>query len=392
MTRLHGEFSGWILEVGCPLTPQPIRLLLARDHRSGYSETAIGWSDLQSLTRVGDQIECHGSAGAVEGKYRLTVAGDAIQGTFSMEQPFAGTFPVSGHVSAPQQIITTVAEAVDSRAPYLPVVREVASLPGYTVYRPNDDAQHPVVIWGNGGGSLSNEGALTFLTQLAAAGFVVIAPGDPSARAVAVMNDASTNVLRSAIDWAADNSEAFADGSSIAVMGHSMGGVQSWAAAAHPAVKSLACWNGSSGPGSHLPQVVQAVGIPTMIVTGGPTDGAHSSSMKDFGAIASGVPAVLIENRISGHGGLFHGTNDREAVRAGAAPGNQELEVIASVLAIRWLNLTLRGDTGSARYFLGDAPVIDGLHGWNVWQHRDFGALVQGVADQTAHESSSTRS
>lgn len=362
----------WTLDVQCPLTPLPVRIQLADDRRSGFSETMIGWVPLEVLTQADGGVECSGAIGGVEGTLRLKFDGDGVSGTFTMEQPFRGTFPLSGGIAPRVVEITTVGEAVDARAPYLPVLREPSPLLGYTLYRPADDLPRPVVVWGNGGGSRSNEGALTFLTQIAAAGFIVIAPGVPSARSMAVGNDASPSVLDAAIEWAVASPEPYIDGSLIAVMGHSMGAVQTWQAARNPAVRSIASWNGSSAPGGHDSDVVDTVDIPTMIVTGGKIDGAHSSSMRDFEAMSVGADAVIIENNLAGHGGIFHGTNDRAATLAGVAPIDQELEVIASVLAIRWLNLTLRGDNESGGYFLGAAPQIEGLRGWKVLAQKGF--------------------
>lgn len=370
--------GGWTLDLQCPLTPQPVRVQLAQDRRSGFSETKIGWAPMEALTWTDDGIDFSGAIGGVEGAVRLRFIGDEVAGRFTMQQPFAGTFPVSGRATPRVSSITTVAEAVDSRAPYLPVLREPAPLAGYTLYRPADDRPRPVVVWANGGGSRSNEGALPFLTQIAAAGFVVIAPGEPSARSMAVGNDASPSILDAAIAWACSSPEPYIENSLISVMGHSMGGVQTWRAASHPAVRSIASWNGSSSPGGHAPEVVEKVDVPTLIVTGGQTDGAHSSSIRDFEAMSADTKAVLIENDLAGHGGIFQGTNDRAATLAGAAPIDQELEVIASVLAVRWLNLTLRGDDESARYFSGAAPQIDGLRGWKVLSQRGFGSTVVG--------------
>jgi hypothetical protein len=99
---------------------------------------------------------------------------------------------------------------------------------------------------------------------------------------------------------------------------------------------------------------------------GGPTDGATSPSLLDFAAFSADVPLVHVENDASGHAGMFHGINDPAAVASGAAHRGQELEVIASVLAIRWLNFTLLGDRGSADYFDGASSTLAGIPSWHV--------------------------
>lgn len=366
MVALNGNFLAWELRIDCPLTPKPVRIQLDTSRGVGYSEATIGWTPVADYSTSASVARFLAVAGSVEGRFTLDISADQVTGEFVMSSPFAGTFPVTGVACAIVDSISLTAEAVDTRSPYHPVVREAAPLTGHTLYRPADGSQHPVVVWGNGGGSLSNEHALTFLCQVAAAGFAIVAPGDPTNRSGAVMNDSRPDVLRQAINWAASGTSPHLDSSAIAVMGHSMGGVQSWTAAAHPAVSSHACWNGSSGPASHLPAVVAAVTVPTMIVTGGPTDPATAPSLDDFSARSDRAPVIHIDNHLAGHAGIFHGTNDPAAVRAGATHAGQEIEVVASVLAVRWLNFTLRRDEESASYFLGDRNTISGLTGWRV--------------------------
>ena len=96
-----------------------------------------------------------------------------------------------------------------SREPttYYDVVREAApGLPGWTVYRPANltsgiKGKLPIVVWSNGACTISNDGYVYFLTQIAAQGFVVVAFGAPGEHA-SPNGIAVADRLTTAIDWA----------------------------------------------------------------------------------------------------------------------------------------------------------------------------------------------
>ena len=81
----------------------------------------------------------------------------------------------------------------------------------------------------------------------------------------------------------------------------------------------------------------QTLETPTIYILGGPKDIAYPNGMDDFTRIAH-VP-VAVANLPVGHGGTFLEPN------GGAA---------ASV-AVSWLDWQLRGDTTSARRFVGES-------------------------------------
>ena len=257
---------------------------------------------------------------------------------------------------------------------YHPVIRERAPFPGYTVYRPAEPGRYPLVVWGNGGARNSNEEFQTFLSQVAAHGFVIIAIGELDARFCPPLGEPDPAKITWVIDWLIDDTE---DGegaelrhqieaSKVAVMGQSAGAAQAWGAAAHPAVSSMASWNGGSAIGAQDRDWTGAAHAPVLIVSGGPHDFASKWSRADYDALPSNVPAVFVEHLGAGHIGLFHGTNDPQAALAGATVIGQEVEVQASTLAVHWLDYTLNGNKEAGRYFLGDDAWINRMWFWHA--------------------------
>jgi dienelactone hydrolase len=251
---------------------------------------------------------------------------------------------------------------------YFPTIREAAGLSGYTVYRPVGVPKWyklPVVVWANGGCRLSNEEFQTFLGQIAAHGFYIIAVGALDARFATPMGPGPDPAyLTKAIDWITAKSNPLdirrdLDTAKIAVMGQSCGGIQALKAGGDPRVKSVVAWSGSSGLGPKGlgavdEAVLDALHTPTMWVTGGTTDVAYLGAHNDYAAIPESVPAVLADNSVSGHTGIYHGNTDAVAAVAGMAAVDQAVEVQGSTLAVQWLDYTLNGNTDAASYFLDE--------------------------------------
>jgi hypothetical protein len=249
---------------------------------------------------------------------------------------------------------------------------EVPSLPHHVVYRPKDlgglgRQKLGVVAWGNGGCSEDGASSRFHLLELASHGYLVIAsgrilsgPGAPPREprpaappAAGAIPPPRTQVsdLTEAIDWAlAENKRSGGpyfgriDPSLVAYSGWSCGGLQALAVAKDPRVKTMVLHNTgvfNEGRGSITgldvkKDVLQTLHTPTIYILGGPTDIAYANGMDDFNRIAH-VP-VAVANLPVGHGGTFNQPN------GGAA---------ASV-AVSWLDWQLRGDTKSAKRFVGD--------------------------------------
>jgi len=247
---------------------------------------------------------------------------------------------------------------------------EVASLPHHVVYRPNDLAglggtKLGVVAWGNGGCSDDGASSRFHLLEIASHGYLVIAsgrilsgpdappreprPATPQGQLPPPRTQVSE--LTEAVDWAlAENQRTGSpyfgriDAAQIAYSGWSCGGVQALQVAKDPRVKTLVIHNSgvlNNGPTTMTgmsvgKEVLQTLHTPVIYIEGGPTDIAYENGMDDFKRIAH-VPAA-IANLPVGHGGTFNEPN------GGAA---------ASV-AVSWLNWQLRGDTQSAKRFVGE--------------------------------------
>jgi hypothetical protein len=82
--------------------------------------------------------------------------------------------------------------------------------------------------------------------------------------------------------------------------------------------------------------VLQTLHTPVIYILGGPTDIAYANGMDDVKRIAH-VP-VAVANLPVGHGGTF----------------NQPDGGAAASVAVSWLDWQLRGDTKSAKRFVGD--------------------------------------
>jgi len=248
---------------------------------------------------------------------------------------------------------------------------EVASLPRHVIYRPRDMAalgntKLGVVAWGNGGCSDDGASSRFHLLEIASHGYLAIAsgrilsgPGAPPreprpAAPAGQIAPPRTQVsdLSDAIDWAlAENRRSGSpyfgriDPGQVAYSGWSCGGLQALQVAKDPRVKTLVIHNSgvlNDGPNSTIPgmnvgkEVLQTLRTPVIYIQGGPTDIAYANGMDDFTRITH-VP-VAIANLPVGHGGTFNEPN------GGAA---------ASV-AVSWLGWQLRGDSQSAKRFVGD--------------------------------------
>lgn len=255
---------------------------------------------------------------------------------------------------------------------YYDVVREAApGLPGWTVYRPASltsgiRGKLPIVAWSNGACTISNDGYLYFLTQIAAHGFVIVAFGAPAEHA-SPNGMAVADRLTTAIDWATSppghGGPAYfnqLDASKIATAGHSCGGVDAeYTAASDPRVKTGVILNsgfqpdgmcGASGPLACSRALIPNLYGPVIFISGGPSDVAHQNSIANYNLAT--VPAVLAFHATAGHGG-FYGTASRTV----------QLQAVRAV--VEWLDGTLNGNAEALQFLTGPGGLGQ-LTGWTV--------------------------
>lgn len=257
--------------------------------------------------------------------------------------------------------LSEIPDGVGSGA-YPAIKYEDPSLPDHVIYRPEDlgalDAPMPLYVWGNGGCTRDGASARLHLLEVASHGYLVIASGtilngpgvelpDPLPD---YYNQTAPEQMIEAIDWAAaENWRAGSDlegriaAGSVAVSGHSCGGLQAILSAEDPHVDTAVIMNSGiyndEGPGrsgmvikkTHL----QRLHAPMLYILGGPSDMAYPNGMDDFSRLD--VP-VVAANLDVGHGGTFWKMNGGKA----------------AAMTVRWLDWRLKGDESAALMFRGD--------------------------------------
>ena len=305
-------------------------------------------------------------AGALAGGFLPPGHGGTPPGHGGVPPGHGGAPPGHGGVPPGQQQPAPDLGAINA---FHTVQREQAELDGYTVYRPVDvaeDAQFPVVVWGNGACVESNISYIPFLTNVAKHGFVVIAVGAADAPVLpapfppppVITGDA----LLAAVDWVTAESSpqlVNADPDRVATMGHSCGGTEALTASLDERVSSAVAWSSSSGPGVVDVDLIGSLRTPVMWVAGGETDHAHPRSIEAFQSVPDDVPAALVINEFASHG-LFFG----DVPGVGEPGRNMAAEGVE--LAVHWLDLTVGDNAGAADFFLPADSPLTRLEGWTV--------------------------
>jgi hypothetical protein len=246
---------------------------------------------------------------------------------------------------------------------YYDVVREAApGLPGWTVYRPDDQAliwntrtKLPVVVWSNGACTITNDSYVYFLMQVAAHGFVVVAFGEPGEH-TNPNGIAEADRMKTAIDWATATPWHGGpwyfnqlDKKKIATAGHSCGGVDAeYTAVTDPRVKTTLVLNsgfqpdgrcGMSGPLACSRALIPNLYGPGLFVNGGATDVAYQNSIDNY-TLNTVKPAALVSHASAGHSG-FYGTVSRTV----------QLQLVQTV--VEWLDGILNKNTAALQWVIG---------------------------------------
>ncbi|MGW5386675.1 alpha/beta hydrolase family protein [Nocardia sp. NPDC003963] len=251
------------------------------------------------------------------------------------------------------------AAVADARDDYHPTVREAtAGLAGHTVFRPADldtfpDGSVPVLAWANGGCRTSNIATTSFLSGIAAQGYIVIANGAPAEHPIEQLPDdtlARPDRLTDAIDWAlgagGNQLGGKADTGKVGVMGTSCGGVEALLAASDPRVDAVVGLNTGFFPRERFGYEraeLDKIEVPTLLFNGGDEDQAKQNSIDNFELLDT--PAALVSQETAGHSGLTYGLD------AGDTSG--PMMIAGYTMVTDWFDYTLHGNAEAEAQFAG---------------------------------------
>ena len=275
-----------------------------------------------------------------------------------------GSAPAQDKARAPaddKPVVVTVGDG--GSGPYKAILAGDPTLPTHAVYRPKDlspfgkDNKLPIVLWGNGAGSNSSAAYKRFLTEIASHGFLVVAIGPADAKGGGTTKSSQ---LLDGLNWAVAQNEKDGDykgkidTGKVAVMGHSLGGLQALEVSSDPRVTTTVLWNSGVLPGNRSlgPKVTREglnkLHAPLAYFIGGSKDIAAKNAEDDFQAIKD-LP-VFLASRDVGHGGTYGEPHGGAFGAAGVA----------------WLKWQLKGDAEAAKMFLGDPPGLAADTKWSV--------------------------
>ena len=304
---------------------------------------------------------------------------------------------VAGWMNIQAQTRHSVVMDGGGSGPYKAVMTDDASLPGFTIYRPDDlqsaskvEGALPVVLFGNGGCYRSSQPYAKFLTEIASHGYVLMAVGewrteqDPNEAKIWELDDEKsslkTNDAKSlvniALNWLEKENQRTGsefyqtvNTQNVAAMGYSCGGVQAllMGALGEKRIKTVVGMNTGifkeEGPLSGMIQKadLQKLSTPIIYMLGGEADDAAPNGRDDFKVI-NHVPVVLATYPSVGHLATYQ---DHQ----GGAFGQ---------MARTWLDYQLKGKKQYENLFRYSDKGND-FEGWEITQKGFDHPLVMGL-------------
>ena len=304
---------------------------------------------------------------------------------------------VAGWMNIQAQTKHSVVMDGGGSGPYKAVMTDDASLPGFTIYRPDDlqsaskvEGALPVVLFGNGGCYRSSQPYAKFLTEIASHGYVLMAVGewrteqDPNEAKIWELDDEKsslkTNDAKSlvniALNWLEKENQRTGsefyqtvNTQNVAAMGYSCGGVQAllMGALGEKRIKTVVGMNTGifkeEGPLSGMIQKadLQKLSTPIIYMLGGEADDAAPNGRDDFKVI-NHVPVVLATYPSVGHLATYQ---DHQ----GGAFGQ---------MARTWLDYQLKGQKQYEKLFRYSDKGND-FEGWEITQKGFDHPLVMGL-------------
>ncbi len=240
---------------------------------------------------------------------------------------------------------------------YKAVALKEKSLSDFVVYRPLDiknavrtEGKLPVLLFANGGCMDTNVGYERMLTEIASHGYVVVAIGEMQVYQFdRKENSTPSSLLMKAMNWIIGESSregsdycGMVDVDKIAAAGHSCGGAQVLCNAKEPKLKTYLILNAGMGKmemAGASSKNLKDLHAPIIYMSGGEGDVAYRNAEMDYNSITN-VHAVWADNAQAGHGGTY----------------NQPFGGSFAKMAVDWLDLQLKGNTGNAANFITTNP------------------------------------
>ena len=237
---------------------------------------------------------------------------------------------------------------------YKAVIVSDESLPGYTIYRPQNlkaaaDAEGPlpVMIWANGGCSSTSLSHELVLNEIASHGYIVVAVGPLRHTSNDNYKPQTTDgkALVTALDWIGsqtrnDSSEYYGmiSNTSIAAAGQSCGGAQVLSIANDRRIKTYLMVNAGLGEAG-MNNVTQAdlrnVKGSIIYIVGGMDDIAYDGAVKDYALLEQSEIASAFTSVDRGHMGTFFDAHGGSFAK----------------IMVDWLNGNLKNDRESLAIF-----------------------------------------
>lgn len=236
---------------------------------------------------------------------------------------------------------------------YKAVALKEKSLSDFVVYRPLDikgavrrEGKLPILLFANGGCMDTSIGYENMLTEIASHGYVVVAIGEMQVYQFdRKENSTPSSLLMKAMNWIIGESTregsdycGMVDIDKIAAAGHSCGGAQVLCNAKEPRLKTYLILNAGMGKmemAGASAKNLKELHAPIIYMSGGEGDVAYKNAEIDYNSIQN-VPAVWADNAKAGHGGTY----------------NQQFGGSFGRMAVDWLDLQLKGNTGNAANFI----------------------------------------
>lgn len=250
------------------------------------------------------------------------------------------------------------------KGPYKAVALKEKTLTDFVVYRPlhlrravAKEGKLPILLFANGACMDTNVGYERMLTEIASHGYIVVAIGEMQVYQYDRPEKRTTSsMLMEAMQWIVEESEregsdycGMVDTDKIAAAGHSCGGAQVLYNAKEKKLKTYLILNAGMGQmkmaGADKENLAE-LHAPIIYMSGGEGDVAYKNAQMDYNSIHN-VPAVWADNAKAGHGGTY----------------NEPYGGSFAAMAVDWLDVQLKGNTGKAINFIRTNPAYPG---WTI--------------------------